>query len=286
MSTQDNKPDTSSAEKDGIVRVTTPEYVKELIQEHAQSRNHPEATLKDKGFVSLSNDINSDSETSASTPRAVKTAYDLANAANQNANNANENADNANKNANNANENANTRLAKDQNGADIPNKKEFVKNLGLESLMGEFSLPVGVPVPWPTESAPAGWLICNGDPFDKTKYPKLALAYPSGVLPDLRGEFIRGLDNGRGADPDRKLLTHQEGTIVSGFDDNDTGDISSIGAPQYAFGDPMTPKQWENIKGKKWIYWNKNNMSNRYDWWAYVSARPRNVAFNYIVRAA
>ncbi|MBD2794317.1 tail fiber protein [Xenorhabdus sp. 5] len=265
MTMQDKKPDAPVSEDSNLVIVTTPEYVKDSIKEaidqHAASRNHPYATLDDRGFVTLSNDVCSDSETHAATSKAVKSANDLANK---------------------ANDNADTRLAKDQNGADIPNKEEFVKNLGLAE--GSV-LPVGVPVPWPTETAPEGWLICNGEPFDKFKYPKLAIAYPSGILPDLRGEFIRGLDNGRGADPSREILTHQEGTIISGFDDNDTGDISSIGEPKYAFGDPMTDTQWANIKGKKWIYWNKGN-SDLYDWWAYTSARPRNVAFNYIVRAA
>ncbi len=44
------------------------------------------------------------------------------------------------------------------------------------------SVPTGVPVPWPTTSVPAGWLKCNGATFDKTKYPELALAYPTGTL--------------------------------------------------------------------------------------------------------
>ncbi|MFM4191051.1 phage tail protein, partial [Klebsiella quasipneumoniae] len=81
------------------------------------------------------------------------------------------------------------KLAKDQNGADIPDPVLFVKNLGL----GEGSaLPVGVPVPWPSATPPTGWLKCNGAAFTASQYPKLALAYPSLKLPDLRGEFIRG----------------------------------------------------------------------------------------------
>ncbi|MDE9589073.1 phage tail protein [Xenorhabdus bovienii] len=141
------------------------------------------------------------------TSKAVKTAYDLANTANQNANNANSNT------------NTNTRLAKDQNGADIPNKEEFVKNLGLEPRMEGLALPVGVPVPWPTENPPEGWLICNGDSFDKAKYPKLAIAYPSGKLPDLRSEFIRGADAGRGIDPTINVLsaTHTNPHLPAGL---------------------------------------------------------------------
>ncbi|WP_241016882.1 phage tail protein [Providencia stuartii] len=56
--------------------------------------------------------------------------------------------------------------------------------------------PVGSPIPWPQATAPTGFLVCNGQTFNKTTYPLLALAYPSGKLPDLRGEFIRGLDAG------------------------------------------------------------------------------------------
>ncbi|EJP7314012.1 tail fiber protein, partial [Escherichia coli] len=54
--------------------------------------------------------------------------------------------------------------------------------------MGEGSaLPVGVPVPWPSATPPTGWLKCNGAPFTASEYPKLAQAYPSLKLPDLRG---------------------------------------------------------------------------------------------------
>ncbi|WP_234821414.1 phage tail protein, partial [Salmonella enterica] len=63
------------------------------------------------------------------------------------------------------------KLAKDQNGADIPVPALFVKNLSL----GEGSaLPVGVPVPWPSATLPEGWLKCNGAAFSSEMYPKLA----------------------------------------------------------------------------------------------------------------
>ncbi|ENU3246936.1 phage tail protein [Escherichia coli] len=161
--------------------------------------------------------------------------------------------------------------------------KTALENLGL----GEGSaLPVGVPVPWPLAVPPAGWLKCNGAAFTASQYPQLALAYPSLRLPDLRGEFIRGWDDGRGVDSGRTILSFQEGTIVSGFDDNDTGDISSLGSANYGFGDSLTSNQWNTINGKKWIFDASSKGAQRYDWWAYVSARPRNIAFNYIVRAA
>ncbi|CDH24815.1 phage tail protein [Xenorhabdus bovienii] len=206
---------------DPSVVLATREYVDDSIQKHSNSRNHPDATLKEKGFVILSSAVDSNSETHAATPKAVKAAYDFANAANNNANGrvpsgrkvngkalsedihlkasdvdaynktetdarvndakaqakaANDNADGrvpagrkvngkalnadialnsgdvgayskgetdirvneakalantANQNAANANNNANTRLEKNQNGADIPNKPKFVENLGL-----------------------------------------------------------------------------------------------------------------------------------------------------------
>ncbi|EKT6265289.1 phage tail protein, partial [Escherichia coli] len=56
------------------------------------------------------------------------------------------------------------------------------------------ALPVGVPVPWPTATPPAGWLKCDGRTFTKEQYPVLARVYPTLRLPDLRGEFIRGWD--------------------------------------------------------------------------------------------
>lgn len=76
--------------------------------------------------------------------------------------------------------------------------------------LGEGSaLPVGVPVPWPSATPPTGWLKCNGAAFSAVEYPKLAKAYPTNKLPDLRGEFIRGWDDGRGVDSGRSLLSAQ-----------------------------------------------------------------------------
>ncbi|EEW1453748.1 phage tail protein, partial [Escherichia coli] len=74
--------------------------------------------------------------------------------------------------------------------------------------LGEGSaLPVGVPVPWPSATPPTGWLKCNGAAFSAEEYPELAKVYPTNKLPDLRGEFIRGWDDGRGVDAGRQLLS-------------------------------------------------------------------------------
>ncbi|MEL2619200.1 tail fiber protein [Escherichia coli] len=249
----------------------------------------PAASLTAKGTVQLSSAINSTSEILAATPKAVKAAYDLANG----------------KQPADATLTALAGLATAADrlpyftGADRAalatltaigraiiakgSIKDVLNYLGL----GEGSaLPVGVPVPWPTATPPAGWLQCNGATFTKEQYPVLARVYPTLRLPDLRGEFIRGWDGGRKVDTGRALLSFQEGTIVSGFDDNDTGDISSLGSTQYGFGDALTSNQLGVINGKKWIFDASSKGAQRYDWWAYVSARPRNIAFNYIVRAA
>ncbi|WP_258183358.1 tail fiber protein [Escherichia albertii] len=64
---------------DPSVVMATREYVDDTLKAHQQSRNHPDATLTQKGFTQLSNATNSDDDTKAATPKAVKTAYDLAN---------------------------------------------------------------------------------------------------------------------------------------------------------------------------------------------------------------
>ncbi|MGE2312167.1 phage tail protein [Escherichia coli] len=96
--------------------------------------------------------------------------------------------------------------------------------------MGEGSaLPVGVPVPWPTATPPAGWLKCDGRAFTKEQYPVLARVYPTLRLPDLRGEFIRGWDDGRKVDTGRDLLSRQDGTSFSHYAGNfDIGSGHSI----------------------------------------------------------
>ena len=54
------------------------------------------------------------------------------------------------------------------------------------------AFPPGVPLPWPSDTPPAGYAIMQGQTFDKAAYPKLAIAYPSGVIPDMRGWTIKG----------------------------------------------------------------------------------------------
>ena len=109
---------------DSSMVLATQEYVDDKLLEHEQSRRHPDATLKEKGFTQLSSATNSASEALAATPKAVKTAYDKASEADKNAQTANDNAGKA-------NENANARLEKNKNLSDLSDKPQARKNLAL-----------------------------------------------------------------------------------------------------------------------------------------------------------
>ncbi|HCB1865568.1 TPA: phage tail protein [Citrobacter freundii] len=147
-------------------------------------------------------------------------------------------------------------------------------------------IPAGFPLPWPAATQPTGWLKCNGAAFDKAKYPKLAAAYPSGSLPDLRGEFLRGWDNGRGVDSGRTLLSAQGDTlqnITATF-----GDITT-GTNAYATGALSSSVLMPDLQQLPATgNYKQQNYSFDASRVARTSAetRPRNVAFNYIVRAA
>ncbi|WP_346673875.1 tail fiber protein [Escherichia coli] len=253
----------------------------------------PAASLTAKGTVQLSSAINSTSEILAATPKAVKDAYDLANG----------------KQPADATLTALAGLATAADrlpyftGADRAalatltaigraiiakgSIKDVLNYLGL----GEGSaLPVGVPVPWPTATPPAGWLQCNGATFTKEQYPVLARVYPTLRLPDLRGEFIRGWDDGRKIDEGRKLLSWQKGTLVGGHDDNDSSlDISYMsngnnidyGGDKVFAGNYRSDYLWYVILG------GTNSRAKAELNGAFFNiTRPRNIAFNYIVRAA
>ncbi|EJM9755917.1 phage tail protein [Escherichia coli] len=168
--------------------------------------------------------------------------------------------------------------------------------------LGEGSaLPVGVPVPWPSATPPTGWLKCNGAAFSAEEYPELAKAYPTNKLPDLRGEFIRGWDDGRGMDTGRAILSAQGDAIRNIY-----GEFKTVNTENYSI--------WESVGSFKGAVVPLNPSTNnsyfslirsmvteRTDGAVYPKVigldasrivptanenRPRNIAFNYIVRAA
>ncbi|WP_057688093.1 tail fiber protein [Escherichia coli] len=171
-------------------------------------------------------------------------------------------------------------------------------NLGL----GEGSaLPVGVPVPWPSATPPTGWLKCNGAAFSAEEYPELAKAYPTNKLPDLRGEFIRGWDDGRGVDSGRTLLTNQEHAVIS----HNHGIPTKVGSvTNIPYGIEQVISDETIFSSAKTVgvdYWSNSERVFTYTSGGRNGAesvsspdassliketRPRNLAFAYIVRAA
>ncbi|HFV8013602.1 TPA: phage tail protein [Escherichia coli] len=406
---------------DPSVVLATRKYVDDKISEHEQSRRHPDASLTVKGFTQLSSAINSESETLAATPKAVKAAYDLANEkyTAQNAtttqkgivqlssatNSTSETLaatpkavkavmDETNKKAplnspaltgtpttptapqgtnstqiastafvmaaiaalvdsspdalNTLNELAaalgndpnfattmtNALAGKQPKDATLTALAELATSadklpyftgadraaltaltsvgraiLGKTSTQGVLdylglgegsALPVGVPVPWPSATPPTGWLKCNGAAFSSEMYPNLAKAYPANKLPDLRGEFIRGWDDGRGVDAGRALLNWQPHTILdhAHYMELWTGDGLAAGSTREGvnpgilatYGDGGIVKTDE--PGLKVPSSLRAISSRNVKRFGEISGnvgtetRPRNVAFNYIVRAA
>ncbi|NBF24519.1 phage tail protein [Enterobacter hormaechei] len=196
--------------------------------------------------------------------------------------------------------------------------------------MGDGSaLPVGVPVPWPLAIPPEGWLKYNGAEFDQVKFPKLAAVYPGGTLPDLRGEFIRGWDDGRGVDIGRTILTAQgfafedhalsmptnQGYAGVEYGSTETDIYAAFSDGMAYVGSQGSDGKWTDYSQSK-IYLrgdgkpvgNNNGLANtniaKYSslrtykastgWFnpggnypkTATETRSRNVAFNYIVRAA
>ncbi|TFA14176.1 phage tail protein [Escherichia coli] len=290
----------SATDSTSEVLAATPKAVKAAYDLANGKYTAQDATTAQKGIVQLSSATNSTSEVLAATPKAVKAAYDLANG---------KQAADATLTALAALATAADKLpyftgvdraaltALTSVGRAILGKTSIQSVLDYLGLGEGSALPVGVPVPWPSATPPTGWLKCNGAAFSSEKYPNLAKVYPTNKLPDLRGEFIRGWDDGRGIDPGRSILSEQgyatedhahglpskstvatDSSINFYFDEawatsGNTGVIrwgntSDAGLPAPNYGTFKTYKQSVANLGT-----------------AGLETRPRNIAFNYIVRA-
>ncbi|EER6018718.1 phage tail protein [Escherichia coli] len=275
---------------DATTVMATQDYVDDKLAEHEQSRRHPDATLKEKGFVQLSSATDSTSETLAATPKAVKVAYDLASGkyTAQDAStaqkglvqlsSATDSVSEAHaatpKAVKAANDNANGRVPSERKvnghslagdisvtsqdifdgqcveigpGQDLDNYQTpglyfqpanantsaalhypennagslmVLRSAGITQVYRVYSgsrsysrskystqpwttwtpddaFPVGAPIPWPSDTVPPAHALMQGQSFDKSAYPLLAVAYPSGVIPDMRGQTIKGKPDGR-----------------------------------------------------------------------------------------
>ncbi|WP_374100005.1 tail fiber protein (plasmid) [Escherichia coli] len=263
----------------------------------------PTASLTAKGITQLSSATNSTSEVLAATPKAVKAAYDLANG---------KQAADATLTALAALATAADKLpyftgvdraaltALTSVGRAILSKPSIQSVLNYLGLGEGSALPVGVPVPWPSATPPTGWLKCNGAAFSSEKYPNLAKVYPTLKLPDLRGEFIRGWDDSRGIDTGRSLLSGQTATFIrTALQDYYGVDLTTNVKVGIAYatadsvitvGNPANPKAGDNsdyvpASSDNSITGTQRTAEDNFTG-AWISMRPRNVAFNYIVRAA
>lgn len=152
-------------------------------------------------------------------------------------------------------------------------------NLGL----GEGAPAIGVPFFWPSAAMPNtvidSWsgmvfLKFNGAKFSASDYPVLAKVFPSLVLPEARGDFIRIWDDGRGADGGRELLSWQEATNFSQF----AGNIGGGAGHAINFHDGIAGNQ----PGFSRFNFTSNSVGDGVN---FVAVRPRNIAFNFLVRA-
>lgn len=174
----------------------------------------------------------------------------------------------------------------------------------------------GIPLPWPIQEVPDGFLAMNGAAFDKRRYPRLAVLYPTGHLPDLRGEFIRGWDANRGVDPGRALLSWQVDDDKKrrvDFSSVDIGDYEGVFYDKNVDSSQTrvyVPNQTQAVYGHNirntndsWVRTYKVGTPSQrgklipgenswYDyyvslqWGSGEQTRPRNVAFQYICYAA
>lgn len=163
--------------------------------------------------------------------------------------------------------------------------------------LGAGAPAIGIPFFWPsaampnsviTEWADMTFLKFNGASFSASAYPKLALIFPGLIIPEARGVFPRIWDDGRGVDAGRSLLSDQLGTFVSvdiNYADNGLvgaiGTIGGDGGIANVNGDtittPLTKTAFQYAQST--IASSTSLVTNT------VATRPRNIAFNFLVRA-
>lgn len=190
----------------------------------------------------------------------------------------------------------------------IPDKAkldQFAQAIRLMST--DYMMPVGIPYPWPGSSAPPGFGLMVGQAFDGVAYPKLAAAYPGLVIPDMRGQSIKGLPAAN-----RALLSyesdgnkyHAHGLEIDGADlgtketstdpgHDHQGGVAGPGAVYAPFytGTDNTGDYTKNLTS-----WAGQHLHNIVLGWhghggrVLADGNPettvKNIAFNYIVRLA
>lgn len=168
-----------------------------------------------------------------------------------------------------------------------------LSNLGLGGVpSGMF--PIGMPFHWPNEKMPnellpewsgMTFLKWNGATFSAAAFPKLALVIPSLKLTESRGEFIRNWDDGRGVDSGRVVLTGQSQSVQQHTHNlamaysSESGYKDKLGAGPNSDMIPIKDMiKVTTFTGSGEYYLKANDSTG-------VETRPRNIAFNFLVRA-
>ncbi|MEE6383448.1 phage tail protein, partial [Escherichia coli] len=173
-------------------------------------------------------------------------------------------------------------------------KSDGTVQTALENLrLGAGAPAIGIPFFWPSSEMPNTvmnewadmvFLKFNGATFSATTYPKLALVFPGLVLTESRGEFLRVWDNGRGVDSGRALLSAQGDAIrnITGRVDNALTTAPTVyqGALQYQGSSSVTMAEGSKVVSAMNISFDASRVVSTAS-----ENRPRNIAFNFLVRA-
>lgn len=179
-------------------------------------------------------------------------------------------------------------------------KSDGTVKTALENLrLGAGAPAIGIPFFWPSSAMPntvmPEWadmvfLKFNGATFSASTYPKLALVIPGLVLPDARGEFIRIWDDGRGVDSGRALLSAQSFAMekitatMYGVYTQATSQESTnswyTGAVTGLYRSTLGGGASDSSKGRVDITFDSSKVTTTAS-----ETRPRNVAFNFLIRA-
>lgn len=183
---------------------------------------------------------------------------------------------------------------------------QMVYHEGYKPPIEDLGLPAGIPMPWPSDTIPSGWVLMTGQSFNKTTYPQLAAAYPGGVIPDMRGWTVKGKPaSGRAVLSQEQdgVKSHNHSASASSTDLGTKG--TSYNGDHSHGGVPARVNTWE-IGGNNWTSFNYQNLgstdvagghshtvvlgahSHTITVNAFGNAENtvKNVAYNYIVRLA
>jgi microcystin-dependent protein len=162
---------------------------------------------------------------------------------------------------------------------------------GTWTRMGGDKIPVGTINAYAGTVAPEGWMFCDGSTFNGSTYPELQTVLGGTTLPDLRGVFLRGLDNGRGVDTGRTIRSFQQDATAR---PNNSFTTNTTGAHSHTTALPRGDTNWSNGGGNSVWGWSANrnwnssvagNHSHTITGGGDSETRPINVAVNYIIKA-